>query len=121
MASKEKMLNGVADYIDKEVIGVIPEKGLQILLDTYIKTVLLSPALLDKYVFKNPMIGILLIPDENGEYDIDLVLRSLKDAMSKYGNLELTIPKIPLIPNSSEKTLTFKVTDVDNLRKYIER
>lgn len=117
--TRNQLARGAADYVINEVASHVPDTGMRIAASALAYSLKNNPAILDR-VLTGPAISMLLIPDESGAYDVAQALNSVRDAMSKYGNLTLTIPPIPLI-SKGEKTLSFSAPDVDKLLQYIER
>lgn len=119
IVSKNRLVKGITDYIANEVIPHVPDTGLRIALATLTGAFRTNPVAIDR-IFSNPVISMLLIPNEQGAYDVEHVLNAIREAISKNGQLTITIPPIPLI-SKGEKTLAFSAQDADKLSQYIER
>ena len=116
---RENIVNGVATYVDTEVIPNIEDKVTRIVASVAFKAVQSNGKLLDE-LFKNPVLKNLLHEDENGTYDIGELFGYLSDSVKQYGPFPVTIPPIPFI-SPDEKILSFSDADVAELKRYIER
>lgn len=117
--SKSQLSAGVIDFFKNEVIKNVPDNGLKVMLGTVLYSMKRDSKIMNKYVFENPFVGVLL-NEENETYDIDALCNDLSASIEEYGNLAFTIPNIPLL-SSGEKTISFTVSDVKTLRSYVER
>ena len=115
--SKAQMLKGASDYIRKEVVPHIPDKGVRIMLETLAVMVEMQPEAVNK-ILQHPIVGIVL-QEKDGMYDLDALESALTKAVEMHGGLELTIPAIPLI-SPSEKHMSFTAEDIKKLKKYME-
>lgn len=117
--SKSQLSAGVIDFFQNEVVKNVPDNGLKIVLGTVLYSMKRDSKIMNKYVFENPFISMLL-NEENETYDVDALCNDLSTAIKEYGNLTFTIPNIPLL-SSGEKTISFTASDAQNLRAYVER
>lgn len=117
--SKSQLSIGIIDFFQNEVVRNVPDNGLKIVLGTLLYSMKRDQKIMDKYVFENKFIAMLL-NEENETYDVDALTNDLSKAIKEFGNLTFTIPNIPLL-SKDEKTISFTATDIQNLKGYIER
>lgn len=116
--SKTQLINGIASYIENEVIPQVKDKPTQIVVSIAIRAIQANPALADT-LFSHPFVKTLL--DENGEgLEIDGLFGAIEESVRKYGPFPLEIPAIPII-SPVEKTLSFSESDVAEMKRRIER
>lgn len=107
-----KLINGIVNYADNEVINNLPTSGKWLLgAGMGIMTAKVND-MVDS-LLNNAMIKTMGIVDDEGMFDIDLIASNLRNSASKYGRMTI---QIPLVGN-----LTFSESDIDSLRSYIER
>ena len=111
MVSIEKIEQGVAAYLDGELMPKLPANGVQRVIVGTAMSLLIkrSGAILDSYK-DNQLVKMLGIMDSEGNIDIDILAEELKKNMPKDG-LRVDVPIIG--------ALTFKENDVDKLYEYI--
>lgn len=111
-AEPQRVVNGVINYADNEIINSLPTTGKWLVgAGLGIMTAKMNE-LIDSLV-SNPMIKMMGIVDDEGLFDVDLIMDNLKGSANKYGKMTV---QIPLVGN-----LTFNENDIDSLRNYIER
>lgn len=108
----QKLINGLVEFADNEVIRNLPTSGkwllgagIGIMISRINETV--------ESLVSNPIAKAMGIIDDEGKIDTDLVISNLKQSANKYGRMTI---QVPLIGN-----LTFSESDVDSLKNYIER
>lgn len=107
-----KLINGIIEYADREVINSLPVAGKWLLgagvgiMSSRVNEVINS-------INDNPIAKAMGIVDENGMFDLDLIADNLKQSANKYGKMTIQVPLVG--------RLTFSEGDVDSLRNYIER
>ena len=111
MVSIGKIEQGVAAYLDSELMPKLPANGVQKVIVGTAMSLLIkrSGAILDSYK-DNQLVKMLGIMDSEGNVDIDVLAEELKKNMPKDG-LRVDVPIIG--------ALTFKENDVDKLYEYI--
>ena len=97
----ERLINGVSEYVKREVMPNISDAGTKIVISTAIAAVKRDPSVLPALEMIN-------------ETWIDALMESVKE----YGSVSITIPKIPLI-SPAESKLTFTASDLERLKQYI--
>lgn len=111
-ASANQVVNGIINYADHEVIGHLPSTGKWILgtavgiASTKVNDMVLS-------LQNNAIAKSMGIIDEEGMFDVDLIVDNMRQSAMKYGRMEIDIPIIG--------SMRFTETDIDSLRGYIER
>ena len=117
MINKEQIVKGLTKYIEEEVIPVIEDKNLQIVLALGSEIVKTNDSLLDN-VLKNQMVTALFPYDEKEKTWDTKGFKLLKDTLTKYGSLTVTVPAIPFI-SPEEKQLKFSVKDIGKIESLI--
>ncbi len=117
--TKQQIVNGIAYYIENNVIPQVDDKSTKILASIAIKSIQANEKLLDT-VFANPVVKALLVEDESGTYEIDGLFRVVSESIGQYGSFPVEIPPIPLI-SPSVKTLSFDEKDISEMKRIIER
>ncbi len=117
--TKNQIVNGVISYMESEVIPQVDDKPTQIFIAIAVKSVQANSKLVDS-IFANQLVKTLLDADENGTYELDGIMKSAEESLKQYGAFPVIIPAIPLISNS-EKTLAFSESDINEIKRRIER
>lgn len=107
-----KLINGLVNYTDQEVINNLPTVGKWLVG----AGVGITTSKIDGIVNalnENPMAKMMGIIDEDGMFDIDLIIDNLKQSANRYGKMTVQVPLVG--------RLTFSESDIDTLRGYIER
>lgn len=111
MVAIDKVEQGVAAYLDSELMPQLPKSGFEkVLAGTAISLVIRrSRNILEGYK-NNKTIQMLKLMDENGNVDVDVLAEELKKNIPQEG----VKVEVPLIG-----ALTFRKEDVDKLYEYI--
>lgn len=117
MVSKEQIKTGLIKFLEEEVIPVVEDKNLQIILALGSEVVKANDSFLDN-ILKNQMITALF-PYSEGKWDTK-GFKLLKDTLSKYGGLTVTVPAISFI-SPEEKQLKFNVKDIEKIESLISQ
>ena len=117
---KEKIINGIIEYIEKEIIPEIEsDRGFQIIIMIAVNAIKNNNSLLNEVFNNNVFKSLSKYDKENDTYDIDELYTILKDSVSKCGYFPVKIPAISFI-SPTEKELKFTVSDINKLKDYIE-
>lgn len=114
--TKEQIANGVAKFIQEDMIPHISDSGMQLILGVTAGAVETRPNILDK-LLSNEMLEAVAKSGNN--YDLSLIKNVAATAIEKYGKLSITIPGIKFI-SPGEKVLQFGSEDVRRLVERIE-
>lgn len=117
MISKEKLVNGIAKFIESDLIPQIGDRNTKFVLAMAKDSLKEDEDILDDF-FESPMVSSLVM-EQDGMYDIGHLSSILKNVLSEYQSFPVTIPKIPLF-SPTEKVLKITAEDVDKLMKYIQ-
>lgn len=107
-----KLINGIVNYADNEVISSLPTVG-KWLLGTGIGITTTKVDDIVKSLNNNAIAKTLGIVDDNGLFDLDLIVENMKNSANRYGKMTIQVPLVG--------ALTFSEADIDSLRNYIER
>ena len=117
MTTKENLIEGLADYIDRELVAKIDDRPLRIMIATAVSTIKKNPNAADA-VIGHPLVSTMLAKDDSGCYDVRNFSQSLKDSIERHGNLKFDIPPIPML-SSQPITITMDADDVVKIESYI--
>ena len=106
----EKVVDGIAHYIDGELYGALND-WQEVIMRMAVGRVLGNKEFLKQRIAENPLLMSFVMLDDDGEMDADAFLADLKNAISRKGGLKVSIP---LFGN-----MKFTESDVDVLKKYI--
>lgn len=111
MISVDKIEQGIADYLDAELMPQLQGNGIEKVIVGTAASLLIrkSGTIIESYK-DNKLVKLLGIMDENGNVDVDILAEELKKNISKDG-VKIDIPVIG--------TMTFHKEDVDKLYNYI--
>ena len=107
-----KLVNGLINFADQEVINNLPTVGKWLVgAGVGITTSKINEIV--NALNENSIVKMMGIIDEDGLFDIDLIIDNLKQSANRYGKMNVQVPLVG--------RLTFSESDVDTLRGYIER
>lgn len=111
MVTIDKIEQGVAAYLDAELMPKLPSTGIEkVLTGTAVSLIIRrSGKILDSYK-NNKMVQMLGIMDAEGNVDIDVLAEELKKNLPADG-VKVEVPVIG--------AMTFKKEDIDKLHEYI--
>lgn len=109
--SAEQLVNGLILYADEEVIRNLPTQG-KWLVGASIGIMTTKVNNLVHLLNDNKFFQMTEIIDENGMFDVDLIMDSLRESASKYGKVSFQIPVVG--------KLIFSAADIDLIKKYVE-
>ena len=106
----QKVLDGVVKYVSKEIIvNMNPLQDFAARLA--IARIIGNSEAIKTMLSSNPFVRAFAISDENGNIDVDGLVRDLKKVISGKGFVEFEIPMFG--------KFKFVESDVDTLRSYI--
>lgn len=111
MVSVNKIEQGVANYLDAELMPQLQNNGIEkVLVGTAMSLAIRkSGAIITSYK-DNKLVKMLGIMNEDGDVDVDTLAAELKKNISKEG-VKIDIPIVG--------TMTFHKEDIDKLHEYI--
>lgn len=116
----EQLVIGVLKYLNSEVIPKINDTFTKILLRTLTinaeSNIQNYTKILEDFISK-PIVCDILKPD-NGSFEIESIIDSIRKAVNECGELEIKIPPVKLI-SPEEKVLSFGVSDISKLKQYL--
>lgn len=90
-ADAQKLVNGLVNYADNEVIKSLPTAGKWLLgAGMGILTSRINEMIND--LSGNALVKAAGIIDENGMIDVDLLMDNLKNSANRYGKMTIQIP-----------------------------
>lgn len=116
MASRRAIEDGIIQFIRFDVEQCITDIAPKAIAGTFAMMLDRNRNMFDK-VFDNSAVSALLKHD-NDDYDVDAVADSLAHELREHGNMEITIPKIPLLMRD-DAVIMIGPDDIIRLRSYI--
>lgn len=111
MVTIDQVERGIAAYLDRELMPILPDTGFQkVLIGTGIGLALRKYKGQLAELKDHPVVKMLGVFDKNGNVDIDVVKEELGKQIPETG-LKMELPMIG--------GLTFHKADVDKLHSYI--
>ena len=118
--NSEQLVSGVVNYITTEIIPCVEDTFTKLALKTFAITAdTHAPAYIkavDGFMSK-PFISDI-VNAEDGVFDIESLIDAVRQAVNECGELTIKIPPVRFI-SPQEKTLTFKASDISNLKQYL--
>lgn len=112
MIAFEKVLDGIAKYIDREVIAVGMNEWQELLARVAVGRIFNNREQLKARLINSGWIRTFGVIDEDGMVDIDGLAEDLKKQIEQKGKISVSIPVFG--------KLTFKASDVDVLQRMIK-
>lgn len=112
MVNANQLINGIARYVDQEIIDKLPTMGKWIVgagvgvVSERVNNVVIE-------LQSNSVMKALNVVDDDGYIDIDILANKLKESAEKYGKVTIDVPLMG--------SITFSYADIDKLRDYIVR
>lgn len=115
--SKEQLVNGIAMYLDREVVHQISDVPFKILMEAAIQLALKQNNF--DALFENPVVKGMIL-NEDGTCDLEKIQDAFMYAMNEHGNMTFKIGGIKFI-SPETKELTFTPDDIRKMCDYISR
>ena len=109
----EQLANRIVEYLRTNVLPGVPDITTKIMLGT-----IANASVIRKYVLGNKIMSFF--QTEDGNYDLDTLVSSLRSSVNEFGALKITIPEIPLL-SAAENSLSFTADDIDKLITCLNR
>lgn len=116
-ATKKQLINGAANFAVREVVPAVNDTALKAIIVVGAKLIQQSETAANGFLSNNLI--KMLLPEKDGIYELTAAFDAIRSAMVECGVFPITVAPIPLILKE-EKTLSFGVTDVDALQRYIQ-
>lgn len=111
MVSIDKIEQGVANYLDSELMPQLQNNGFEkIIIGTVASLLIRKTGTIIEGYKDNKLVKMLGIMDDNGNVDVDTLMEEVKKNMPKEG-VKIDVPVIGM--------LTFHKEDVDKLYDYV--
>lgn len=117
MTTKNALISGLAEYIERELIAKIDDRPLRILIATAVATIKRNLSAADP-ILAHPIIAAMLSADGDGNYDVRLFTQALRDSLDRHGSLVINVPPVPML-SPQGITITLDSADVEKLEGYI--
>lgn len=110
MYTVERVMQGLSNYIDAEVMDKLPSSG-RFVMGTVMGMANGKAHTVVEQLKENPVVSMLGIVDESDHIDAEALIEAMRTSADKYGSIMLEVPLVG--------RLTFTSTDIDHLRSYI--
>ena len=120
MYSKKQIADAVVKFINTDLMtdsDIASDKHLKFTLCMAKKALHSNPDVMDAFL-ESPIIANV-IKESDGEYDIDVFVRAMKNVLSEYESYSIVIPKIPMFA-PKESVLKITADDVDKIISYLK-
>ena len=118
--TSEQLVNGVLKYFNHEVIPKIGDTFTKLLIRTITINAESNLPTYVKFVedfIQKPLISDLINPEE-GAFEIEKLIDSVRQAVNEVGELEIKIPPVKFL-SPEEKTLSFGASDISKLKQFL--
>lgn len=117
MVTTEQISSGLVKFIEGEMLKGTMSDGTRFVVTLAKNALRLNPDTIAR-VMRHPVVS-MLIPCEDGKFDIKSILPVLKETFQEAGNFKVKLPKVPLLLPEGEE-ITFDADDVSKLVMYVE-
>ena len=117
----EQMVLGFAKYLNKEVLPCVQDSFTKIAIRMFAVSTELKAETLKNFmgdILKNQFVSEFFEVDENGCFNIEFFVDTLRKAIDECGELVVKIPPIKFV-SPEEKILRFTSEDVSKLKQYL--
>ena len=116
MYSKKQLADALIKFINTDLMNEIDDKHLKFSLCMAKKALRENPDILDHFL-DSPIVSSV-IRESEGEYDLEIFAKTLKNVLTEYDSYSIVIPKIPMF---APKDCVIKITasDVDKIMGYL--
>ena len=117
MYTKKEIADAVVKFINTDLMGDIDDRHLKFTLCMAKKALHENPDLMDVFL-KSPIVATV-VKEHDGEYDVDVFARTLKNLLNEYESYSITVPHIPMFAPESYK-IKITASDVDKIMSYLK-
>lgn len=117
MYTKKEIADAVVKFIASDLMGDIDDRHLKFTLCMAKKALHENPDLMDVFL-KSPIVATV-VKEHDGEYDVDLFVKTLKNLLNEYESYSITVPHIPMFAPESYK-IKITAADVDKIMSYLK-
>lgn len=117
----EQMIIGFTKYLNQEVLPCVQDTFTKIAIRMFAVSTELKAGTFKNFVDdirKNQFVSEFFEVDENGCFDIEFFIDTLREAIDDCGELVVKIPPIKFV-SPEEKVLRFKSEDISKLKQYL--
>lgn len=115
------LVEGILEYINSYIIPNIDDNFLKITLKTVVVGAAQKSDTYEKIVkeyLKNSFIQDIFSVEEDGTFDIELLIDSLQTAIKECGDFRIVFPPVKFL-SPEEKVLTFKAQDLSDFKNVL--
>ena len=116
MNTKKEIADAVAKFIASDLMEGVDDKRLKFTLCMAKKALVRNPEIVDGF-FESPIVSGV-VKEQGGEYDLDLLARTLKAVIAENEYYWITIPAIPMFAPQEQIKITAE--DVDKILSYLK-
>lgn len=106
----EKVIRGILKYLDREIYANMVD-WQEMVARIAVSRIIGDEGKLKTSLMNNSFVRTFSIMDDNGNVDVDGLMRDLKRQIDAKGKLEFSLPMLG--------KFSFVATDVDTLQRYI--
>ncbi len=120
MYTKKQLADSVVKFITNDLMSdedVMNNKHLKFSLCMAKKALHTNPDVMDGFL-DSPIVANVII-ENDGEYDIDVFARTMKNVLNEYDSYSIVIPRIPMFA-PKESIIKITAEDVDKIMSYLK-
>ena len=119
--NSDTLVDGIFEYIDSYIVPNIEDNFLKIVLKAFVVSAEQKADVYKKIVIeylKNSFIQEIFEVEEDGTFDIELLIDSLQTAIKECGDFRFVFPPIKFV-SPEEKVLVFKAQDLSDFKNVL--
>ena len=118
MFTKREIADSIVKFISNDLICDISNGQLKFALCIAKKALHENPDILDSFL-ESPIVANV-IHEQNGEYDLELFTKTLKNVLAEYETYSIVIPAIPMFA-PKENIIRITAVDIDKIMSYLNK
>ncbi len=118
MFSKREIADSIVKFISNDLLCDITSGQLKFVLCVAKKALHENPDILDGFL-DSPIVANV-IHEQDGEYDLDIFIKTLKNVLTEYETYSVVIPAIPMFA-PKENVIRITANDIDKIMQYLNK
>lgn len=118
MFTKREIADSIVKFISNDLLCDITSGQLKFVLCVAKKALHENPDILDGFL-DSPIVANV-IHEQDGEYDLDIFIKTLKNVLTEYETYSVVIPAIPMFA-PKENIIRITANDIDKIMQYLNK